>query len=1113
MTRSRLVCFARLAWQTSLLLGVLTAGVAWAPASNAQPTAPRVAQPRIDVSRNRVFLDARIWLDFPKTWTAAADKYSNAVELVAKGAAGTDFAPEARSIITVEPRVSQDEAVGRLAQIARSHAGKAIYLSIGGWPAVVSRYREKLPPQTERPGLTNEPDMAQVDEIADQPVEHTTTAIAVESSVVRTDTTLAPKASHALAIEAETMARKATLPKRPDPGSTLEELKRLKTGKPSADGTNQPAPIEGIPARRPTRLVGIGSTAPAALVGGFSETEAGVANGGQNLIVASNGGTSISSNSGTTFAATAALPPFPTQGDPSIAIGASGNFYQANLGLPGAVSTGNTTGLTGCSASVMASGNNGAVFSFAGHAALCPATGTSMCFPDQEHIAADRFNTSPGHGDQLYAVWRNQGAFNVVGAGLPSNCNGISLGNFTPSLSCSTNSGSTWTAARAIGSGDFPRISVGPDGSVYVVMRDGGDVVIHKYTSCSNGLLELAGFPRQIMSGINDTTCPLPGLDRCHNGLIVPTVAVDDTNPAHLYVAVEKSASGSAQNDDIIVADSSDGGLTWSTPLAVNGAVSARRFMPWLCVSAGQAYVGWYDRRAASKPGAATNDLTDFFLGSARTRNGQLVSDGERNLTGTADAQCASGWGGSAPRSSDDSEKCTTQPQLAGRCQNGSGGGSNALCDFSSGPACPSGESCKTGPGSPKYGDYNGIACGPDRVLSTWASATPPLGFGGSAPGGIVAFSDVEIVNGGLTVHERSIPAGDPAKFIVAIDGAPISGALSNSSAGPVSLQVATPHVLSQSAAPGTSLSNYASSIDGDCDTNGAIHFSALHAATCRITNVNRAYDTCIQSCNVAEGACMSGAHSTVERQQCIGEKLACTDGCSSATLTVTKHLVPGVDAGRFNLMVDGTSRQSAVGDGGTTDEITLAVGAHVVGESAVSGTSLANYVTAISGDCDAAGNIALIPGSHMTCSITNARKPGTGADATLTVTTSVSPATDPGRFDLSIDGTVRATNVGNGGASGPVVVMEGAHSVSEAGHGTNLSNYIRTIGGDCDASGAIVLAAGANKTCSIANRKDTGPCEAACNVVEGQCMAGAHTSSQRQECIADKKACVQQCQ
>jgi hypothetical protein len=66
------------------------------------------------------------------------------------------------------------------------------------------------------------------------------------------------------------------------------------------------------------------------------------------------------------------------------------------------------------------------------------------------------------------------------------------------------------------------------------------------------------------------------------------------------------------------------------------------------------------------------------------------------------------------------------QPQLAGRCSS-----DNSPCDFSESDAtvCPSGGTCQTGQGQPKYGDYNGNACAVGHFYTVWASATPPTGI------------------------------------------------------------------------------------------------------------------------------------------------------------------------------------------------------------------------------------------------------------------------------------------------------------------------------------------------------------------------------------------------
>lgn len=97
----------------------------------------------------------------------------------------------------------------------------------------------------------------------------------------------------------------------------------------------------------------------------------------------------------------------------------------------------------------------------------------------------------------------------------------------------------------------------------------------------------------------------------------------------------------------------------------------------------------------------------------------------------------------------------------------------------------------------------------------------------------------------------------------------------------------------------------------------------------------------------------------------------------------------------------------------------------------------------------------------------------------TLMVQNILIPSNDPGKFNLRIDGVVKAFSVGNNGTTGAIDVTVGTHSVTEmAGISTtNLANYTTVIGGDCSPSGAVILAAGQNKTCTIRNtRKKAGP-------------------------------------
>jgi hypothetical protein len=264
--------------------------------------------------------------------------------------------------------------------------------------------------------------------------------------------------------------------------------------------------------------------------------------------------------------------------------------------------------------------------------------------------------------------------------------------------------------------------------------------------------------------------CPVPGLDRCNNGnnLSSFTVAVDDTNVNHVYVAYAQNTS--ATNENVVVRDSTDGGATWPAArvVTVNSGVNARRFMPWLCTANGVAYASWFDRRAST---ATNNSLTDFFSGSAFLNGaGNLVvgSELQVNAVGSADAQCnagkATGSAGSWPggsRATTDSTSCQPQPQLGGQCQHspGQAGDSMQACNLSGGSICPGTESCLATPlgGTPKYGDYNGNACAAGRFYTIWPSATPPPGT--------TATTNIDLYFSALVVAASQIQVPGPVVF------------------------------------------------------------------------------------------------------------------------------------------------------------------------------------------------------------------------------------------------------------------------------------------------------------------------------------------------------------
>jgi hypothetical protein len=184
-------------------------------------------------------------------------------------------------------------------------------------------------------------------------------------------------------------------------------------------------------------------------------------------------------------------------------------------------------------------------------------------------------------------------------------------------------------------------------------------------------------------------------------------------------------------------------------------------------------------------------------------------------------------------------------------------------------------------------------------------------------------------------------------------------------------------------------------------------------------------------------------------------------------TLIVNKACNPANDTGKFDIKVDGDTKATDVTCGGTTGSISVPVGSHNITESAGTGTDGSSYYATFGGACNSSGAVTLAAGETKTCTLTNTRK------AYLTVNKACSPTGDPGKFNLRVDGVTKGTDVACGGTTGTVGVFPGTHTVSEtAGTGTSLSNYTSSIGGACNTSGAVTLAAGETKTCTITNTR-----------------------------------------
>jgi uncharacterized repeat protein (TIGR01451 family) len=137
--------------------------------------------------------------------------------------------------------------------------------------------------------------------------------------------------------------------------------------------------------------------------------------------------------------------------------------------------------------------------------------------------------------------------------------------------------------------------------------------------------------------------------------------------------------------------------------------------------------------------------------------------------------------------------------------------------------------------------------------------------------------------------------------------------------------------------------------------------------------------------------------------------------------------------------------------------------GYHVTASSCTGETTPGTATTSLSA--------TVTPGENVVCTFTNTRNTGT-----ITVNKVVNPANDSGKFDLRINGTVYADDVGNGGTTGAVQLPTGNYTVSEvAGTGTSLADYSSSLSCSNGQTGTtfsdeFALSTDQNITCTFTN-------------------------------------------
>ena len=254
-------------------------------------------------------LDSQSEIRFAAPWTPSAMKYTNAQELViiggtkptieAKGIEQLTQFSVARALITVEPRSSYADAITRLETIRASRTEPAEFIEIGGWPAVEVKFSERLPRRGAKAEEEAEPSFR------DLTVQRLIMAIAADKKVIRFDVTVLPDAPQGALQEAQALTRTAHFATQGDPSEVQETLQRMR----AAENRRHSLPLlpqgampeEGflVQAAAATQTLGV----PVAVQTGRGELEIARTADANNVVIASNGGLSFSTNRAAAFAA------------------------------------------------------------------------------------------------------------------------------------------------------------------------------------------------------------------------------------------------------------------------------------------------------------------------------------------------------------------------------------------------------------------------------------------------------------------------------------------------------------------------------------------------------------------------------------------------------------------------------------------------------------------------------------------------------------------------------------------------------------------------------------------------------------------------------------------
>jgi hypothetical protein len=255
---------------------------------------------------------------------------------------------------------------------------------------------------------------------------------------------------------------------------------------------------------------------------------------------------------------------------------------------------------------------------------------------DKESITAD-----PKNANNVYAVWDQ--------VHLPSDnadVNALHSSAFRGDImfSRSTDGGVTWEPARDLFAQNKNQFAIG---NQIVVLPNGTLVDVFNYSVGSgrqpSGVQTFEAVIRSTDKGqtwsqpiiiAQDQDVPVVDPDTgapVRAGTNIPEIAV--APKGDLYVVWADGRFSNGTHDDVVLSRSTDGGLTWSTPIKVNQPMGVAAFTPAVHVAAdGTVGVTYYDfRNNTPAPGLPT----DYFLVQSETPSDPL-SWAETRVTSTS---------------------------------------------------------------------------------------------------------------------------------------------------------------------------------------------------------------------------------------------------------------------------------------------------------------------------------------------------------------------------------------------------------------------------------------------------------------------------------------------